>query len=96
MCEDPTTIGCPFYVMERIEGEVIVASIPEALDTPAERRRVGEELIDALVEIHGVDWRAVGLEDFGKPTGYLERQLQALRRACGSSTRRARSRQSNA
>jgi aminoglycoside phosphotransferase (APT) family kinase protein len=76
VCEDPTTIGCPFYVTERIEGEVIVASVPPALDTPAERRGVSEELIDALVEIHGVDWRAVGLEGFGKPTGYLERQLR--------------------
>ena len=74
--EDPQTIGCPFYVMERIEGEVIVTSIPPPLDTPAERRRISEELIDALVEIHGVDWRAAGLEDFGKPTGYLERQLR--------------------
>ena len=55
---------------------MIVASVPEALDTPAERRRIGEQLIDALVEIHAVDWRAVGLEGFGKPTGYLERQLR--------------------
>jgi len=62
--------------MERIEGEVIVTSVPAALDTPAERRRIGEELIDALVEIHGVDWRTAGLEDFGRPTGYLERQLR--------------------
>jgi len=76
VCEDPTTIGAPFYVMEMIEGEVIVTSIPPFLDTPAERRRIGDELIDALVEIHGVDWRAAGLEDFGKPTGYLERQLR--------------------
>ena len=50
--------------------------MPDALDTPAERRRIGEQLIDALVEIHAVDWRAAGLEDFGKPTGYLERQLR--------------------
>jgi aminoglycoside phosphotransferase (APT) family kinase protein len=35
VCDDPQTIGCPFYVMERIEGEVIVASVPQALDTPA-------------------------------------------------------------
>ena len=62
--------------MERIEGEVIVTSLPAALDTPAERRRIGEQLMDALVEIHGCDWRAVGLEGFGKPTGYLERQLR--------------------
>jgi aminoglycoside phosphotransferase (APT) family kinase protein len=76
VCEDPATIGCPFYVMERIDGEVIVAEIPRALDTPAERRRISEQLIDALVEIHAVDWQAVGLEGFGKPTGYLERQLR--------------------
>jgi aminoglycoside phosphotransferase (APT) family kinase protein len=76
VCEDPATIGAPFYLMERIEGEVIVSSVPAALDTPAGRRRIGEQLIDSLVEIHGVDWRAAGLEGFGKPTGYLERQLR--------------------
>ena len=74
--DDPATIGCPFYVMERVEGEAIVFTLPPALDAPGERRRIAEELIDALVEIHGVDWRAAGLEDFGKPTGYLERQLR--------------------
>ena len=37
---------------------------------------MGEELVDALVEIHGVDWQAAGLEGFGKPSGYLERQLR--------------------
>ncbi len=73
---DEATIGAPFYVMELIEGEVIVASVPDALATPEERRRIGEEMIDSLVEIHGVDWSAVGLEGFGKPTGYLERQLR--------------------
>ena len=76
VCADPEVIGAPFYVMERIEGDVIVASVPEPLDEPQERRRIGEQLIDALVEIHAVDWRAVGLEGFGKPTGYLERQLR--------------------
>ncbi|MHB8241637.1 MAG: phosphotransferase family protein [Solirubrobacteraceae bacterium] len=76
VCADPDTIGAPFYVMERVAGDVIVSSVPDALDTPPERRRIGEQLIDALVEIHGVDWRAAGLEGFGKPTGYLERQLR--------------------
>jgi aminoglycoside phosphotransferase (APT) family kinase protein len=74
--EDPATIGSPFYVMERIEGDVMVSSIPAALDAPAQRRRIAEQLIEALTEIHAVDWRAVGLEGFGKPTGYLERQLR--------------------
>jgi aminoglycoside phosphotransferase (APT) family kinase protein len=76
VCEDPATIGAPFYMMERIEGEPIVSSVPAPLDTPAERRRIGEQLIESLVEIHAVDWRSVGLEGFGKPTGYLERQLR--------------------
>ncbi len=76
VCADPETIGAPFYVMERVTGDVIVSSVPDALDTPTERRRIGEQLIDSLVEIHGVDWRAAGLEGFGKPTGYLERQLR--------------------
>ncbi len=74
--DDEAAIGSPFYIMEMIEGEVIVESIPPALDTPEQRHLIGEQLIDALVEIHAVDWRGAGLEDFGKPTGYLERQLR--------------------
>ncbi len=76
VCEDERTIGAPFYVMERIAGEVIVSSVPDALDSPAQRRQIGEELIEALAEIHAVDWQAAGLEGFGKPTGYLERQVR--------------------
>jgi aminoglycoside phosphotransferase (APT) family kinase protein len=76
VCDREDLIGCPFYVMERVQGEVIVSETPTALDTPEQRRRIGEQLIDALVEIHAVDWMAAGLEGFGKPTGYLERQLR--------------------
>jgi aminoglycoside phosphotransferase (APT) family kinase protein len=76
VCADETVIGAPFYMMEYVEGEVIVASIPTVLDTPSERAHIADELIASLVEIHGVDWREVGLEGFGKPTGYLERQLR--------------------
>jgi aminoglycoside phosphotransferase (APT) family kinase protein len=76
VCDDEGVIGCPFYLMAFVPGEVIVWQTPPALDTPEQRRRIGEELIDALVEIHAVDWRAAGLEGFGKPTGYLERQLR--------------------
>jgi aminoglycoside phosphotransferase (APT) family kinase protein len=76
ICDDAAVIGCPFFVMERMVGEVITSSVPQALQTPSEHTRIGEELIDALVEIHAVDWREVGLDGFGKPTGYLERQLR--------------------
>jgi aminoglycoside phosphotransferase (APT) family kinase protein len=76
VCEDTTVIGSPFYVMERIDGDVITDSVSEPLDNPTERARIASELIDGLVELHSVDWLAVGLEGFGKPTGYLERQLR--------------------
>jgi aminoglycoside phosphotransferase (APT) family kinase protein len=76
VCDDEALIGCPFYVMERVGGDVIVTETPAPLDTREQRRRIGEQLIDALVEIHAVDWQAAGLEGFGKPTGYLRRQLR--------------------
>ena len=76
VCDDESVIGAPFYVMEYIEGVVVTTQMPPALDTEEERRRAGEELVDALAEIHAVDWRACGLEGYGKPTGYLERQLR--------------------
>jgi aminoglycoside phosphotransferase (APT) family kinase protein len=75
--DDEGVIGAPFYVMEHVAGEVVSDAVPAALDTPAQHRRLGEELVDALVEVHGVDWRAHGLADFSHdPDGYLERQLR--------------------
>jgi aminoglycoside phosphotransferase (APT) family kinase protein len=71
-CEDEAVIGAPFYVMEAVSGHVITTELPEGLDG----RQIGSELIDALVEIHAADWQAHGLEGYGKPTGYLERQLR--------------------
>jgi aminoglycoside phosphotransferase (APT) family kinase protein len=75
-CDDESVLGVPFYVMEEMHGSVITSEIPEALDNPAERRRICAELVDRLVEVHSVDWRACGLEGYGKPSGYLERQLR--------------------
>jgi aminoglycoside phosphotransferase (APT) family kinase protein len=74
--DDEDVLGVPFYVMEEVHGSVLASSIPDALDTPEERARTSEELVDALVEVHAVDWRACGLEGYGKPTGYLERQVR--------------------
>src|SRR3954453_2254784 len=75
-CGDESVLGVPFYVMEEVAGSVITPELPPALDNPEERGRVGRSLVDALVEVHAVDWQAAGLEGFGKPTGYLERQLR--------------------
>ena len=75
-CDDESVIGAPFYLMEKVEGHVVTFDIPPEIDGVEERRRMSEELVDALVEVHAVDWEACGLEGFGKPTGYLERQLR--------------------
>jgi len=75
-CDDESILGVPFYLMEEVHGHVLASSIPDPLDTPEERARASDELVDALVEVHAVDWRACGLEGYGKPTGYLERQVR--------------------
>lgn len=79
VCDDPALIGAPFYLMPYLEGHVITDRMPAALDGVAERRRLGVELVDALVELHAVDWRAAGLTGLGRPDGYLERQIRRFR-----------------
>src|SRR3954471_11657646 len=75
-CEDPSVIGAPFYVMERLHG--IVPHEASAIDgmSAEQGRALSERLVDVLAEIHAVDVDAVGLGDVGKPTGYLERQVR--------------------
>jgi aminoglycoside phosphotransferase (APT) family kinase protein len=76
VCDDAAVIGAPFFLMEKVEGFVISGEIPAPFDADVERRRIGDELIDALVEIHAADWRAAELESIARPGGYLERQLR--------------------
>ena len=77
LCEDTDVIGVPFYLMERVDGVVIRTELPDAYaGDPSATRGLGEEVVAALAELHAVDWQAVGLTGFGKPTGYLERQLR--------------------
>jgi aminoglycoside phosphotransferase (APT) family kinase protein len=76
VCADAEVIGAPFYIMERVRGTAITEQLPTSLDTPPHRARIADELIDALVELHATDWTTLGLEGFGKPTGYLQRQLR--------------------
>jgi aminoglycoside phosphotransferase (APT) family kinase protein len=76
VCDDTTVIGAPFYVMEMVAGEVITDVMPDFLDSDEQRYETAVQLIDSLVELHAVDYMAAGLEGFGKPTGYLERQVR--------------------
>jgi aminoglycoside phosphotransferase (APT) family kinase protein len=74
--DEGDVLGVPFYVMEEMYGSVITSEVPPALDDEEGRRGICEELVDGLIEVHAVDWRKCGLEGYGKPTGYLERQLR--------------------
>ena len=75
-CADPSVFGAPFYVMERIDGVPVRMGIPEPwVAQPETQGRAVEELVDALVEVHAVDWQAVGLGDLGHPGRFLERQV---------------------
>lgn len=77
LCEDPAVNDYPFYVMNFCEGVILVETIPPGFADDAERRRdIGHGLVETLVELHSIDYNAVGLGDFGRPEGYLERQLR--------------------
>lgn len=78
-CDDHDVIGSDFYVMERVEGDVLRRSEPDRFADPAARERVGEELIDTLAAIHETDPSEVGLGDFGYPEGYTQRQVERWR-----------------
>src|SRR5215207_9475799 len=73
-------IDVHFYVMSFSAGPVITIETPAALASPASRREIGEALIDTLADLHAVNWRAAGLEDFGRPEGFNARHLQRMGR----------------
>jgi aminoglycoside phosphotransferase (APT) family kinase protein len=74
LCEDPAIIGSAFYVMEHVAGRVIWdQTLPEA--TPDERRKMFDSMNATIAALHSVDWRAAGLEGFGRPENYLARQI---------------------
>jgi aminoglycoside phosphotransferase (APT) family kinase protein len=75
-CDDLSIIGAPFYLMECVPGVVVRSALPPGFEDPASRADLGLTLIDRLADLHAVDWQAVGLGDFGRPSGYLERQLR--------------------
>jgi aminoglycoside phosphotransferase (APT) family kinase protein len=76
-CDDPSVIGAPFYIMERVRGIVLRHQRPPAgIELPPARMRaISEAAVDGLAELHGLDYRAAGLEDLGHPEGYVARQV---------------------
>lgn len=75
-CGDETVIGVAFYLMEPVEGFNPVLGLPSLHAGSADiRRDMGFAMVDAIVALGGVDYRETGLGDFGKPDGYLQRQV---------------------
>jgi aminoglycoside phosphotransferase (APT) family kinase protein len=74
LCEDPEVIGTPFYVMDFLPGRIFRDAALPGL-APAERTAIYDELNATLAKLHAVDFRAVGLEDYGRAGGYFERQI---------------------
>lgn len=76
LCEDESVLGAPFYVMEYVEGVPYRTADQLAPLGPERTRRAVLGLVDTLVDLHAVDPAAVGLGDFGRPEGFLDRQLR--------------------
>jgi aminoglycoside phosphotransferase (APT) family kinase protein len=76
VCEDEMLLGVPFYVMAYLEGHVLTDELPSGLEAEAARRRLGEDLVDTLVEIHAADVATPSLAAFARPGSYAERQVR--------------------
>ena len=77
ICEDDSVLGVPFYIMDFIDGEVITDRLPTLLQESVDsRRRLMEDLVDVLAEIHACDVAEPALAAFARPGNYLERQVR--------------------
>jgi aminoglycoside phosphotransferase (APT) family kinase protein len=80
-CEDDSVLGAPFYVMERRRGLILRRGWPKDMPSdPALLREMCGSLIDTLADLHEINLHAAGLADFGKPDGYVRRQIEGWTR----------------
>jgi len=74
LCEDEGVIGSVFYIMEYVEGRVLWdPALPEI--TKPQRKAYYDAMIDTLVKLHRLDIDKLGLSDYGRPQGYIQRQI---------------------
>jgi len=78
-CEDETVMGAPFYVMERVEGVILRHNMGKELESGLVKD-IADSLLDSLVELHQLDYVALGLADLGRPEGYIKRQVDGWSR----------------
>jgi aminoglycoside phosphotransferase (APT) family kinase protein len=88
LCADTEVLGAPFYLMSHVPGVVYRHRAQTGTHSAAERERMAYAMIDTLAALHEVEPAAVGLADFGRPEGYLARQV----RRWGQQLERSRSR----
>ncbi|MEV6279829.1 phosphotransferase family protein [Nocardia sp. NPDC051832] len=85
LCADPEILGAPFYLMEFVAGTPYRSAAELAALGPARTSAVSTGLIDTLAALHSVDPAAVGLADFGRPEGFLERQVRRWKKQLDAS-----------
>ena len=80
-CDDPAVLGAPFYLMERVAGVILRGPAPAGidLDVPV-MERLSAAFVETFAGIHSVDLAAAGLDDLGKPEGYVQRQVDGWAR----------------
>lgn len=88
LCEDPEVIGASFYVMQKVVGTAYQHASQLELLGAERTQAISEDLVDTLGRLHAVDPAAVGLGDFGRPDGYLERQVSRWRKQLEASRSR--------
>lgn len=76
-CEDAAVMDVPFYVMDRLKGIILRKDLPQGMTlSPDDAHALCGNLVDVMRKLHEVDYRAVGLADYGKPEGYVKRQVE--------------------
>jgi aminoglycoside phosphotransferase (APT) family kinase protein len=75
LCNDDSLIGTAFYIMELVEGRIFRNATVQRASNAKERAAIFDAMNDTLARIHLVDWKALGLTDFGKPGNYMTRQV---------------------
>ncbi|KAK7700239.1 hypothetical protein SLS64_011052 [Diaporthe eres] len=86
LCEDAAVIGTPFYIMEFLDGRIIEDSLMPGVSAH-DRTEMWSDAIRTLAKLHKVDAARVGLGDFGRPTGFYNRQVATWRTICEAQAR---------
>ncbi len=81
-------LGVPFYLMDRLDGDVVTSALPDRFDPVQRRRALVERTVGTLAQLHSLDIARPSLADLGRPEGYLERQVKRFRQLWPQNTQR--------